>query len=93
MPFLAALTESKSLAEIVATTGLTDGQVRYALSRLLASREVVMHGAQGVRRTVYARAAQPPDIGSALVQAAAEAGGDELSIPERSDTARAADFG
>ena len=60
MPFLAALTESKPLAEIVATTGLTDGQVRYALSRLLASREVVMHGAQGVRRTVYARAAQPP---------------------------------
>lgn len=89
---LAALAEPRPLAEIVAATGLTEGQVRYALSRLLASGEVVMHGAQGVRRTAYARAAQSPDIGSALMRAAQEAGGVELSIPERSDVARSADL-
>ena len=52
---LAALAEPKPLAEIVAAAGLTDGQVRYTLSRLLASGEVVMHGAQGIQRTTYAR--------------------------------------
>ena len=53
---LAALDRARSLSELIATTGLSEGQVRYALARLIAQGEVVMEGAQGVRNTTYVRA-------------------------------------
>lgn len=52
---LDTLTEPRSLAEIVATTDLTEGQVRYALGSLMRQGSVEMLGAQGVRSTRYAR--------------------------------------
>ncbi|MBO0853829.1 MAG: Arc family DNA-binding protein [Nocardia sp.] len=45
-------------------------------------------------RDILTKAARKPHIGLALMQAAREAGGiDSLPIPERSDIARAVDFG
>lgn len=52
---LRALDRPRSLAQVITETGLTDGQVRYALSRLIDAGDVVMEGAQGVRVTRYAR--------------------------------------
>lgn len=47
--------EARSLGELIASTGLSEGQVRYALAQLIESQTVVMLGAQGVRGTTYAR--------------------------------------
>lgn len=45
-------------------------------------------------RAILTRAAQRPHIGIALMQAAREVGGIEgIPIPERTDSARAVDFG
>lgn len=45
-------------------------------------------------RDILTRAASRPHIGVALMHVARDAGGiDELSIPERTDAARAVDFG
>ncbi len=45
-------------------------------------------------RDILTKAAHRPHIGLALMRAAQEAGGvDDLPIPERSDIARAVDFG
>lgn len=45
-------------------------------------------------REILTNAAHRPHIGVALMQAARQAGGvDDLPIPERSDAARAVDFG
>ena len=44
-------------------------------------------------REILTRAARRPNIGLALMRAAQEAGGVELDITERSDVARAVDFG
>ncbi|MFT3889085.1 MAG: Arc family DNA-binding protein [Arachnia sp.] len=44
-------------------------------------------------REILTRAVQRPNIAVALLRAAQEAGGVELSIPDRTDVARAADFG
>ncbi|GAB3043771.1 hypothetical protein GCM10027079_05140 [Sediminivirga luteola] len=45
-------------------------------------------------REILTRAAHQPHIGIALMHAAQETGGiDELPVPDRSDTARAVDFG
>lgn len=45
-------------------------------------------------RDILTRASARPHIGIALMQVARDAGGvDELSIPERTETARAVDFG
>lgn len=45
-------------------------------------------------RDILTRAARRPNIGLALMQAAQDVGGSEdLQIPERSDPARAVDFG
>jgi len=52
---LGVLDQPRSLTEIIMATGLTDGQVRYALNQLMAAGEAVMLGSQGVRGTSYAR--------------------------------------
>ena len=52
---LAALTEPRSVRELITITGLTDGQVRFALGKLQGSGHVEMLGAQGIRTTRYAR--------------------------------------
>jgi plasmid stability protein len=45
-------------------------------------------------RAILTDAVRKPHIGLALMQAAHEAGGfDDLPVPERTDVARAADFG
>lgn len=44
-------------------------------------------------RDILTRAARRPHIGVALLRAARAAGGDGLVVPERSDDARAVDFG
>ena len=44
---------SAGISAIIAETGLSEGQVRYALKALLAHGEVVMRGAQGRRDTTY----------------------------------------
>ena len=44
-----------TLHELVEATGLTEGQVRYALKRLIETGDVVMIGSQGVRDTRYER--------------------------------------
>ena len=53
---LAVLTDPRTFAEIVEATGLTGGQVRYALRRLIESKHVVLEGAHGVRGSRYRRA-------------------------------------
>ncbi|MGB7963538.1 MAG: ATP-binding protein [Propionicimonas sp.] len=52
---LDALAEPRSLAEIVAITDLSEGQVRYALGNLMKEGSVVMLGGQGMRSTRYER--------------------------------------
>lgn len=52
---LSAMAAASTLHELVAATGLTEGQVRYALKRLIESGDVVMIGSQGVRDTRYER--------------------------------------
>jgi ATP-dependent DNA helicase RecG len=52
---LGALEEPSSVKELVRKTGLTDGQVRYALTNLISAGLVDMLGAQGVRSTRYTR--------------------------------------
>lgn len=52
---LGALDQARPLSEIIAATGLTQGQVRYALTQLIAAEEVTMLGSQGVRGTTYVR--------------------------------------
>ncbi len=49
--------QARTLGELIASTGLSEGQVRYALAQLIESQAVVMLGAQGVRGTTYARSA------------------------------------
>ncbi|MGO1316477.1 MAG: FitA-like ribbon-helix-helix domain-containing protein [Cellulomonadaceae bacterium] len=45
-------------------------------------------------REILTRAARRPHIGLALLRAAQDVGGvDDLPVPERTDTARAVDFG
>lgn len=45
-------------------------------------------------RAILTEAVRRPHIGLALMRAAQEAGGiDDLPVPERTDIARAADFG
>jgi len=51
---LAALDAPRQLGEVVQATGLTAGQVRFALSRLIDAGSVRMLGAQGQRDTRYA---------------------------------------
>jgi len=49
---------------------------------------------EGEIRAILTQAVRRPHIGLALMQAAREAGGiDDLPVPERTDVARAADFG
>ena len=52
---LAALDRPLTIRELITTTGLTDGQVRFALRRLQEAGHVTMLGAQGVRTTRYER--------------------------------------
>jgi ATP-dependent DNA helicase RecG len=54
-PVLATLDRPRAINEIVGRSGLTIGQVRYALERLIADGRVEMHGAQGRRSTTYAK--------------------------------------
>lgn len=54
-PILAALDEPRPLTRIAELTGLTEGQTRFALNRLISTGRVSMLGAQGQRGTVYAR--------------------------------------
>lgn len=51
------LSEPRSFDDLCELTGLSTGQVRYALRVLMADGEVVMDGAQGDRATQYRRAA------------------------------------
>ncbi len=45
-------------------------------------------------RDILTKATRPPNIGLALLRAAQEAGGiEDLPVPERTDVARAVDFG
>lgn len=48
-----------SLRDIMAATGLTAGQVRYALALPVEEGLVVMEGGQGSRRTAYRRSPSP----------------------------------
>lgn len=41
------------MAGIIAATGLSDAQVRYAISRLLMAEAIVMVGGRGRRGTYY----------------------------------------
>lgn len=50
---LAALGEAQPLGDLIRITGLSEGQVRYALTQLIASGDVVMQGSQGMRDTTY----------------------------------------
>lgn len=52
---LGVLTASATFREVVGSTGLTESQVRYALSRLIEAGTVTMMGSQGVRHTTYVR--------------------------------------
>lgn len=52
---LALLDQPRSLEEIEARSGLTEGQIRYALRRLIEDGSVQMLGAQGRRDTKYTR--------------------------------------
>jgi len=52
---LGAMERAATLHELVEATGLTEGQVRYALKRLIGSGDVAMIGSQGVRDTHYER--------------------------------------
>ena len=52
---LDALQTDKNFEELVAATGLSEGQVRYGLRVLIATDRVAMHGSQGNRGTKYAR--------------------------------------
>lgn len=52
---LGALEEPSSVKELIRKTGLTDGQVRYALTNMISAGLVDMLGAQGVRGTRYTR--------------------------------------
>ena len=52
---LAALEAPATIREMMTTTGLSEGQVRFALRQLMDAGEVTMQGAQGVRGTRYTR--------------------------------------
>lgn len=58
---LAALTEPQTVKELIAATDLTDGQVRFALTKLQRSGHVEMLGSQGVRTTRYRRSPTAKD--------------------------------
>lgn len=45
--------EAGTVAGIIAATGLSDAQVRYAISRLLMAEAIVMVGGRGRRGTYY----------------------------------------
>lgn len=53
---LGAVAKASTLHQILGATGLTEGQVRYALKKLIDNGDVVMLGSQGVRATRYERA-------------------------------------
>ena len=44
-----------TIREMMTTTGLSEGQVSFALRQLMDAGEVTMQGAQGVRGTRYTR--------------------------------------
>lgn len=52
---LSVLHEARSIKQLIELTGLTDGQVRYAMKQLIEAGEVIMVGAVGVRGTTYRR--------------------------------------
>lgn len=58
---LQALTLPLTFSEIVSRTGLTTGQARFALSRMMDLGTVRMLGGQGQRDTKYARASAGPN--------------------------------
>lgn len=57
-PILGAMATASTLRGIIEATGLTEGQVRYALKKLIEKGDIVMVGSQGVRDTHYERASQ-----------------------------------
>ncbi|MFT4297238.1 MAG: ATP-binding protein [Micropruina sp.] len=57
---LRALDEPRSVKQLIGSTNLTEGQVRYALTQLIDAGEVTMLGAQGVRGTTYQRVDNNP---------------------------------
>lgn len=52
---LAALTQPRTMTELKRETGLTEGQLRFALRRLKGSGQVAMRGARGIQITRYER--------------------------------------
>ena len=50
---LAALTQPRTMTELKRETGLTEGQLRFALRRLQGSGQVEMRGARGIQTTRY----------------------------------------
>jgi len=52
---LAALTQPRTMTELKRETGLTEGQLRFALRRLQGSGKVEMRGARGIQTTRYER--------------------------------------
>ena len=48
---LAALTQPRTMTELTRETGLTEGQLRFALRRLPGSGQVAMRGARGIEAT------------------------------------------
>ena len=52
---LAALTQPRTMTELKRETGLTEGQLRFALRRLQGSGQVAMRGARGIQTTRYER--------------------------------------
>lgn len=63
-------------------------------ARLAAQAKEHGRSMEAEAREILTRASLRPHIGVALLQVARDAGGvDELAIPERTDAARAVDFG
>lgn len=58
---LRALGRPMTLGEVLAATGLSETQGRWALKQLIKAGEVTMEGAQGVRDTRYSRVLEPGD--------------------------------
>jgi antitoxin FitA len=81
--------------EVIPMTSIIVRGLDESVKKQLA-RQAKKHGRsmEAEVRDILTKAARRPHIGMALMQAAQEAGGvDELSVPERTDTARAVDFG
>lgn len=54
---LAALAHPRTMTELTRETGLTEGQLRFALRRLQGAGKVAMRGARGIQATRYERTA------------------------------------